>query len=87
MNGKAASVMKIIQDILSLILKFHTQLMAATWEQAGGTEGQMKHAKFKHMTASYMAFKEYSSFLFKGTVLTHSHRDWRLQNFHVTIQY
>jgi gamma-tubulin complex component 6 len=65
LNKKAGPVMKIIQDIFSLILKFRVQLINAEWYFDRDTE-QMTHTNFSNMVALYKAFREYSGFLFKG---------------------
>lgn len=64
LNKKAGPVMKIIQDIFSLILKFHFQLINAEWYCNKDT-GQMTHTNFNNMVALYKAFRQYSVFLFK----------------------
>ncbi|XP_021351064.1 gamma-tubulin complex component 6-like isoform X2 [Mizuhopecten yessoensis] len=64
LNKKAGAVMKIIQDIFSLILKFRLQLVNAEWQYDEDT-GNLAHSNFQSMVASYKAFREYSVFLFK----------------------
>nr|KAG5711382.1 hypothetical protein BaRGS_006079 [Batillaria attramentaria] len=64
LNKKAAPIMKIIQDISCLILKFCSQLASATWSQDPST-GAITHPNFSAMVTSYKAFKEYFAFLFK----------------------
>ncbi|XP_060071739.1 gamma-tubulin complex component 6-like [Ylistrum balloti] len=64
LNKKAGAVMKIIQDIFSLILKFRLQLVNAEWRYDVDT-GHPAHSNFQNMVASYKAFREYSVFLFK----------------------
>ena len=68
MNQKAAPIMKIIQDIFSLILKFCSQLASAAWGQDSGT-GEVTHPNFAAMVTSFKAFKEYFAFLFKGGLM------------------
>ncbi|CAH1784421.1 unnamed protein product [Owenia fusiformis] len=63
-NKRARPVMKIIEDIFTLILKFRTQLLSASWERHP-VDGQPHHQHFEQMTATYKTFKEYSLFLFK----------------------
>ncbi|KAK3103352.1 hypothetical protein FSP39_018661 [Pinctada imbricata] len=65
LNKKAQKVMKIIQDIISLILKFCAQLVNAVWCRDPDS-GQMTHSNFSLMVQSYRHFKEYSGFLFKS---------------------
>ncbi|XP_069123682.1 LOW QUALITY PROTEIN: gamma-tubulin complex component 6-like [Argopecten irradians] len=69
LNKKAGAVMKIIQDIFSLILKFRLQLVNAEWRYDKDTGQSLKlpesHSNFQSMVASYKAFREYSVFLFK----------------------
>ncbi|KAJ8321814.1 hypothetical protein KUTeg_000285 [Tegillarca granosa] len=64
LNKKAAPLMKIIQDIFCLILKFRTQLINATWLQSADA-GEMTNTAFSSLQTSYKAFREYSCFLFK----------------------
>ncbi|XP_030829097.1 gamma-tubulin complex component 6 [Strongylocentrotus purpuratus] len=64
LNKKAAPVMKIICDILSLVLKVRTQLTSAPWAW-DASSGQVIHPCFRNIKKSYMAFKEYSGFLYK----------------------
>lgn len=65
LGKKAAPVMKLINDIFSLVLKFRTQLLSCPWQQdiAGG---HVVHPRFDVMCATHRAFKEYSGFLFTG---------------------
>lgn len=65
LNKKAAPIMKIIQDIFCLILKFCSQLSSAAWGQDSST-GEVTHPNFAAMVTSYKAFREYFVFLFKG---------------------
>lgn len=64
LNKKAGAVMKIIQDIFSLIMKFRLQLVNAEWQHDPST-GLLTHSNFQGMVASYKVFREYSIFLFK----------------------
>ncbi|CAG2217192.1 GCP6 [Mytilus edulis] len=64
LNKKASPVMKIIQDIFSLILKFRVQLINAEW-YTDPESGQLTHTNFANMVSLYKAFREYSVFLFK----------------------
>ncbi|XP_072181800.1 gamma-tubulin complex component 6-like [Diadema setosum] len=64
LNKKAAPVMKIICDILSLVLKVRTQLTSSSWAWDAST-AQVIHPCFRNIKKSYMAFKEYSGFLYK----------------------
>ncbi|XP_041460037.1 gamma-tubulin complex component 6-like isoform X1 [Lytechinus variegatus] len=64
LNKKAAPVMKIICDILSLVLKVRTQLTSAPWAW-DASSSQVIHPCFRNIKKSYMAFKEYSGFLYK----------------------
>ncbi|XP_033725469.1 gamma-tubulin complex component 6-like [Pecten maximus] len=64
LNKKAGAVMKFIQDIFSLILKFRLQLVNAEWRYDADT-GHLSHSNFQSMVATYKAFREYSVFLFK----------------------
>ena len=57
--------MKIISDILCLILKVRTQLVALPWTRDPAT-GQAIHPGFPTIKTSYLAFKDYSEFLYKG---------------------
>ncbi|KAJ8047650.1 Gamma-tubulin complex component 6 [Holothuria leucospilota] len=63
LNKKAAPVMKVITDILSLVLKVRTQLMAERWSI--NRNGECIHPSFQNIKKSYAAFKEYSTFLYK----------------------
>ena len=65
LNPKAAPIMKIIQDIFSLILKFRSQLVIESW-QRDPDSGALCHPGFKTMLATYKSFNDYSRFLFKG---------------------
>ena len=60
--------MKIITDILCLILKVRTQLISSSWiyDQASHA---VVHPAFQTIKASYLAFKDYSGFLYKGKPL------------------
>ncbi|XP_072026264.1 gamma-tubulin complex component 6-like [Amphiura filiformis] len=64
LNKKAATLMKIITDILCLILKVRTQLISSSWiyDQASHA---VVHPAFQTIRSSYLAFKEYSGFLYK----------------------
>ncbi|XP_022099325.1 gamma-tubulin complex component 6-like isoform X2 [Acanthaster planci] len=64
LNKKAAPVMKIISDILCLILKVRTQLVATAWVYNKETK-QASHPGFHTIKMSYLAFKDYSEFLYK----------------------
>ena len=57
--------MKIITDILCLILKVRTQLISSSWiyDQASHS---VVHPAFQTIRSSYLAFKDYSGFLYKG---------------------
>ncbi|XP_071784564.1 gamma-tubulin complex component 6-like [Asterias amurensis] len=64
LNKKAAPVMKIITDILCLILKVRTQLVSASWV-FDKEKKQASHPGFHNIRMSFLAFKEYSGFLYK----------------------
>ncbi|PVD25340.1 hypothetical protein C0Q70_15840 [Pomacea canaliculata] len=64
LNNKAAPIMKIIQDIFCLILKFCSQLTTSSWEHSPATK-EVIHPNYSAMVTSYNAFKEYFAFLFK----------------------
>ena len=64
LNNKAARVMKIIQDIFGLILKFRGQLISQRWQKLN--DGAVVHPAFNKMCQTYKLFSEYSRFLFKG---------------------
>ena len=64
LNKKAAPILKIIQDIFCLILKFCAQLSTDTWGQ--DSTGEAVHPNFSAMVTSYKAFKQYFVFLYKG---------------------
>ncbi|KAK6180241.1 hypothetical protein SNE40_012430 [Patella caerulea] len=61
LNKKAKPVMKIIQDIFSLILKFRIQLLSGSWK---ASDNSIIHSNFQQVSASYKAFRQYSVFLF-----------------------
>ena len=65
LNKNASSLMKIVQDIFGLILKFHSQLTTAGWHYNKNTK-EIVHANFANMVHTYKVFVEYSGFLFKG---------------------
>lgn len=64
LNKNAATLMKLIQDIFGLILKFHSQLTTASWHYNPSTR-EIVHANFANMVNTYKVFVEYSGFLFK----------------------
>ncbi|XP_064632951.1 gamma-tubulin complex component 6-like isoform X2 [Lineus longissimus] len=64
LNAKAAPVMKVIQDIFKLILRFHAYLTGFAWQKSA-TSGEITHPNFANLLATYKAFKDYSIFLFK----------------------
>ncbi|CAL1527089.1 unnamed protein product [Lymnaea stagnalis] len=64
LEKKAEKVMKIIQDIFCLILKFRSQLVSAPW-QRNEKQGEVTHAEFDQMLNTYQSFHVYSFFLFK----------------------
>ncbi|ESP05683.1 hypothetical protein LOTGIDRAFT_208649 [Lottia gigantea] len=64
LNKKAKPVMKIIQDIFSLILKFQNQLLNGNWRNVEGSS-EMVHSNFNQVSTSYKAFRQYSVFLFE----------------------
>ena len=65
LNKNAAPIMKIIQDIFGLILKFRSQLLSRPWSHDSDL-GQVTHPAFDLMCNTYKSFNEYSRFLFKG---------------------
>ena len=65
LNKKASPVMKIISDIFSLVLKLHTQLMSAPWQQHQQT-GHVTHPAYGIMCSTMKSFKDCSRFLFTG---------------------
>ncbi|XP_045164903.2 gamma-tubulin complex component 6-like [Mercenaria mercenaria] len=63
LTKNATSLMKVIQDIFCLILKFHRQLVTGTWHPSqAGHKTHSNHARMKH---TYKVFHEHSTFLFK----------------------
>ncbi|GFR77494.1 gamma-tubulin complex component 6 [Elysia marginata] len=64
LHKKAAEVMKIIQDIFNLILKFRSQLVSASWRSAG-PGGEAVHPNFEAIVHTHKSFHVYSFFLFK----------------------
>ncbi|XP_013775974.1 gamma-tubulin complex component 6-like isoform X2 [Limulus polyphemus] len=66
LTKKATPVMKIIQNIFNLILKFHSQLLFSPWQQQPDSS-ELEHPSFPSLAASYKLFKEYSNFLYKVT--------------------
>ena len=66
--------MKVIQDILGLILRFHCQLLSAGW-QTQARSRSVQHPAFLSMQATYKSFRDYSMFLFKGKV-NYSYNIW-----------
>ena len=51
--------------LVSLVLKFRSQLISQNWGPATGPRGA-EHPNFPLMQQSYSTFKYYSHFLFKG---------------------
>ncbi|XP_055878814.1 gamma-tubulin complex component 6-like [Biomphalaria glabrata] len=64
LDNKAVKVMKIIQDIFCLILKFRSQLVSAQWQQDAGQK-TVVHGNFAVMVNTFQSFHMYSVFLFK----------------------
>ncbi|BFZ12360.1 hypothetical protein BsWGS_15399 [Bradybaena similaris] len=64
LDKKAEKVMKIIQDIFSLILKFRSQLVSSSWER-NGPVGEVVHPNFAGLVNTYRSFHMYSFFLFR----------------------
>ncbi|GFN97087.1 gamma-tubulin complex component [Plakobranchus ocellatus] len=62
LDKKAAKVMKVIQDIFCLILKFRSQLVSASWK-TGLREAT--HPNFEAIVKTHKSFHVYSFFLFK----------------------
>ncbi|EDO39038.1 predicted protein [Nematostella vectensis] len=62
LNKKAAPVMKIINDIFSLVLKFRAQLNSCPWQQAT-PRGHVTHPSFSLMCSTHKSFQQYSGFL------------------------
>ncbi|XP_074657385.1 gamma-tubulin complex component 6-like [Tubulanus polymorphus] len=62
LNTKAAPIMKVIQDIFNIIIRFRSQIIWSPWKLKND---QMVHAGFLHAKASYKSFKQYSTFLFQ----------------------
>lgn len=58
LTKKAVPVMKMVQDILSLVLQFRTQIMSNHWRLRG------THPSFDNVCSTYDKFKQYSGFLF-----------------------
>ncbi|XP_062505293.1 gamma-tubulin complex component 6-like isoform X2 [Corticium candelabrum] len=58
LTKKAGPVLKVVHDILSLVLQFHTQLLSGHWRMRG------THPAFDNMCRTYARFKEFSGFLF-----------------------
>ena len=65
LNKKASTLMKIITDILCLILKVRTQLISSSWVYDQASHSVI-HPAFQTIKSSYLAFKDYSGFLYKG---------------------
>ncbi|XP_041349185.1 gamma-tubulin complex component 6-like [Gigantopelta aegis] len=63
LNKKALPVMKIIQDIFCLIIKFRTNLINGEWRRHPQT-GQIAHTNFVKIKEAYLSFQQYSAFLF-----------------------
>ncbi len=66
LNKKAAPVMKIINGIFGLILKFRSQLILHAWQADPDRPGNIIHPAFQNMRSTYDNFNEYARFLFKG---------------------
>ncbi|RUS78668.1 hypothetical protein EGW08_013556 [Elysia chlorotica] len=64
LDKNAAKVMKVIQDIFYLILKFRSQLVSASWQSAT-PEGEATHPNFEAILHTHKSFHQYSFFLFK----------------------
>ncbi|KAF0288203.1 Gamma-tubulin complex component 6 [Amphibalanus amphitrite] len=63
LNAKSEPIMKIVQDVLRIVLKFHAQLSAVQWTV--DADGQVVHPTFAAVMKTHRQFSGYSRFLFK----------------------
>eukprot|EP00117_Sycon_ciliatum_P049471 scpid60207/ scgid2446/ Gamma-tubulin complex component 6 len=67
LSQKATAVMKIVAEVLSTVLRFHTQLVTGRWEFTTSDDGSTTwatHSHFDAVRATHQSFKKYSGFLF-----------------------
>ena len=59
-------MMKVVVEVLSTVLRFHTQLVSGSWRSDTEEGINVTHSNFTALTATHRSFKKYSGFLFNG---------------------
>lgn len=64
LHKKAVPVMKIVQDLFAIVLKFRSQLLSASWRRNSKTNS-MEVESFPQLCSSFVSFRDHSTFLYK----------------------